>query len=279
MICKRYFPEDVLGRIKKDFKFLIDKILESGFEYDLQLRDNYFNLYYKGKSLGKVLYRRRNDDYRIDIHPKFVYDQIKKRFEHSKVGNCLVFKLQTKQLPSFYSERNLRIMSQKVRQIYFQEELTFEQMIMTDNVNREDFIIIDRQIVEAGMRIDLLALVKKEGNDYQFCVIELKLGNNPEPRKKIISQLRGYVTLVEKHFNKCKEGYKKNFKQKKDLGLFDGNQDIKNMDINIVREVLHVLVIVGYSGLAEKMKDELKKIDPTIRILLLKNIIDLSKTI
>lgn len=279
MICQRYFSEDALERIKTNFKFLIDRILQSGFEYDLQLRNNYFNLYYKGNSLGKVSYRRRNGDYRIDIHHKFVDDQIKKRFKHRKQGTYLVFELLEEELPSFYSERNLRIMSQKVKQIYFQEEVTFEQMIMTDNVNRKDFIIIDRQIVEARVRMDLLALVKKEDSDYQFCVIEVKLGNNPEPRERIINQLKGYVALIEKHFKECKEGYEKNFEQKKELGLFDSNQNIKNLVINIVPVVLHILVIIGYSGLAKIMIKDLKKIVPSIRILHLKNIIDLSKTI
>ena len=277
MICQRYFSdEDVLGRIKADFDFLIKRILESGFEYDLQLRGDCFNLYYKGKSLGKVSYHRRNADYRIDIHPKFVDDQIKKRFEHSKVGKNLEFVLQTKQLPAFYSKSNLKIMSKKVRQIFFQEELTFEQMIMTDNVKREDFIIIDRQIVEARMRMDLLALVKKEGADYQFCVIEVKLGNNSEPRERIIDQIKGYVALIEKHFKECKEGYEKNFEQKKILGLFEKNKHVNNLDINIVSGVLHKLVIIGYSGLAEIMIKELKKIDPSIKIIQLKNIIDMS---
>jgi hypothetical protein len=46
----------------------------------------------------------------------------------------------------------------KVKTINFQEEVIFEQMIMTDNVDRKDFIIIDRQILDetAKTKMDLL---------------------------------------------------------------------------------------------------------------------------
>jgi hypothetical protein len=55
-IIRRYFSDDIFNVIKDDFAFLVKKVIESGFEYDLQLRDNYFNIYYKGNSLGKVAY-------------------------------------------------------------------------------------------------------------------------------------------------------------------------------------------------------------------------------
>jgi hypothetical protein len=272
--------EDVLRKIKADFHFLIKKILESGFEYDLQLRDNSFNLYYRGNNLGKVSYVQRANKYKIKVNHKFVDKHITDRFEYEKVGANLIFRLPRKDLRFFYRKRNLKAMCQNIERVaFFQEEVTSEQMIMTDNVHREDFIIIDRQIVEGRMRIDLLALVKKEGTDYQFCVIEVKLGNNPEPRENIVRQLRGYIRLIEDNFNEYKRCYEKNFKQKKELGLFDKNQYVRNLDINIVSGVSHALVIIGYSGLAEIMIKKLKEIDPSIRICQLKNIIDLSKVV
>ncbi len=41
MIIKGYFSEDIFNRIKNDFRFLIAKVIKSGFEYDLQIRDNF----------------------------------------------------------------------------------------------------------------------------------------------------------------------------------------------------------------------------------------------
>jgi len=147
---------------------------------------------------------------------------------------------------------------------------------MTDNVNRQDLIIIDRQVVDKKHRtkMDLLALTKNKDNDYQFCIIEVKLGNNPELKGNVITQLKGYVKRISKYFNDYKECYEINFRQKQEMGLFN-----PSLKINIFPGVLSVIVVLGYSGIAQKSIKELKSKDPTIRILHLKNTIDLSKTI
>jgi len=273
MIIKRYFTDDVFNNIKGDFKFLVDKILQSGFEYDLQVRDNYFNLYYKGNSIGKIAFTKRTGLYHIRIHHKFIDQRIRERFKPQE-ETYLTFILPKEKLHPLFSQRNLDSMSQKVKAIYFQEEVTFEQMIMTDNVNRKDFIIIDRQITDktAKTKMDLLALVKQTNNNYQFCVIEVKLGNNPELKGNVIKQLQGYMHRIEYHFKEYKQCYELNFKQKQELGLLD-----RSLTINIVPKVLGVIVVLGYSGLAQKSIAKLKEKDPSIKILHLKNVIDLSK--
>lgn len=273
MIIKRYFSDDVFNSIKADFRFLIDRILQSGFEYDLQIRDNYFNLYYKGNSLGKISFSPKAGLYNIRIHHKFIDQRIKERFKPQE-GTYLTFIFRQEQLHSLFSQANLTSMSQKVKSVYFQEEVIFEQMIMTDNVGRNDFIIIDRQIMDktAKTKMDLLALQKKVGTDYQFCVIEVKLGNNPELRGNVIDQLKGYKDRIEKNFEAYKKCYEKNFKQKQELGLFD-----RNLNVNIIPGVEGVVVILGYSGLAKKSIAMLKEKDPSIKILHLKNVIDLLK--
>jgi hypothetical protein len=275
MIIERYFSEDIFNHIKSDFGFLIDKIIKSGFEYDLQIRDNYFNLYYKGNSMGKISYSTKTELYKVIIHNKFIDKKIKERFK-PKEGTNLVFMLIKDQLHPLFSSQNLLSMAQKVKGIYYQEENTFEQMLMTDNVNRPDLIIIDRQIVDktARTRIDLLALTQKKNNDYRFCIIEVKLGNNPELRNDVITQLKGFINRISNNFEDYKKCYELNFRQKQELGLI-----APSLKINIVPDVLGVVVVLGYSGIAKKSIEELREKDPTIRILHLKNIIDLSKTI
>ncbi len=274
MVIKRYFSEDVFSHVKADFTFLIDKILQSGFEYDLQIRDNYFNLYYKGNSLGKISYNSRTDLYKIEIHKKFINSKIRERFK-PKEGTYLTFMLPREQLHPLFSSQNLSSMAHKVKEVYYQEETTFEQMIMTDNVNRSDLIIIDRQIVDKTVRtrMDLLALAQKEGNDYQFCVIEVKLGNNSELRGDVLSQLKRYIQRISSNFEDYKKCYKLNFRQKQELRLLDSD-----LRVNIVPDVIGVIVVSGYSGIAQKNVAELKQRDPSIKVLHLKNIIDFSKT-
>lgn len=279
MIIKRYFSEDIFNHIKSDFRFLIDKIIQSGFEYDLQIRNNYFNLYYKGNSLGKISYSTKTQLYKAEIHNKFINKKIKERFT-PKEGTYLVFTLRKEQLHPLFSSQNLSSMAQKVKNVNYQEEIAFEQMIMTDNVKRQDLIIIDRQIVDATSKtkMDLLALtqMQKEDNDYQFCVIEVKLGNNPELKCAVSDQLKEYTDRISDNFEDYKKCYEKNFTQKQELGLFDA-QSLKSLKINIVPGVQGLVVVLGYSGIAKESIGELRKKDPTIKILHLKNIIDLSK--
>lgn len=277
MIIKRYFSEDIFNQIKSDFGFLIAKVIQSGFEYDLQIRNNYFNLYYKGNSIGKISYSTKTQLYKVKIHNKFINKKIKERFTR-KEGTYLIFMLRKEQLHPLFSSKNLSSMAQKVKNVKHQEETAFEQMIMTDNVKRQDLIIIDRQIVDATGRtkMDLLALTQKKDNDYQFCVIEVKLGNNPELQGAVSGQLKEYIDRISDNFEDYKKCYEKNFTQKQELGLFD-DPSLKSLKINIVPGVQGLVVVLGYSDIAKESIDELKKKDPTIKILHLKNIIDLSK--
>jgi hypothetical protein len=201
MIIKRYFSYAVFNHIKNDFSFLVDKVVRSGFEYDLQIRNNYFCLYCKGNSIGKIVYNIKTQLYNVSIHNKFINKKIAERFQPQK-GTYLVFTIKKEQLHPLFSSQNLLAMAQKVKEVNYQEETTFEQMIMTDNVNRQDLIIIDRQIRDNlnTTRMDLLALTRKNHNDFQFCVIEVKLGNNPE--------LKSMVTQKAQMDNHKGSGYK-----------------------------------------------------------------------
>jgi hypothetical protein len=62
--------------------------------------------------------------------------------------------------------------------------------------------------------------------------------------------------------------------QKQAFGLVN-----QSLNINIVPGVLGVVVVLGYSGIAQKSIKELKQKDPSIKVLHLKNIIDISKAI
>jgi len=276
-VIKRYFSEDIFKNIETDIKFLIGKIIQSGFEYDLQIRNNYFNIYYKGNSIGKISYTKTKQLYKIEIHNKFINGSIKKESKpnRDKKGR-LVFSLSREKLHRFYCSANLSSMAGMVKKVNFKEELTFEQMLITDNVNRSDLIIIDRQVRDRVDRnqMDLLALIQKTDNDYQFYVIEVKLGNNDDLKGKVVKQLRDYVNKVKKYFDDYKKCYQENFRQKQELGLID-----KNLKVNIVKGVSGMIVVLGYSGIAEKRIKELKKKEPDIRVLHLRNIIDLSKAI
>lgn len=275
-IISRYLSQGTYDAVKRDFGFLVEKIKQSGFEYGLQIRDNYLNLYYKGNSLGKISYRKSEDLYEIRIHRKFAegIGSAINRFENSVDGEYLLFTLKSKQLHPFFSTRNLLLMGQKVKEVQFQEEIVFEQMLLTDNISRNDLIIIDRQVVDrnSSTKMDLLALKRNNAGKYQFCVLEVKLGNNVELKGKVFAQLSGYIERITKNFQQYKECYEKNVSQKHGLGLLP-----EVPAVNIVEGVLGVVVVGGYSGLAEKSISELKSRHPDIKVLHIKNEIDFSR--
>ena len=55
MIINRFFNPINFKRMKDDFKFLLKMIKDKDYrgEFGLALRDNYFNLYYKGYRLAR----------------------------------------------------------------------------------------------------------------------------------------------------------------------------------------------------------------------------------
>ena len=132
-----------------------------------------------------------------------------------------------------------------------------EQVMVTDNPPSVDFFIIDRQVADHlnWARVDLLALKRGEAGKYHFVVIEVKLGRNNELREKAGKQVSSYVEHIRKHISDYAICYQKNYEQKKQLGLFDGNGEEMPDHITIdknLNNVEGVVVAGGYSQLAKK---------------------------
>ena len=291
-IIKRFFSPDIFEAltVKQDFKFMIDKIIKSGFEYDMQIREDYFNLYYKGNSLAKVMCKyARESKYEVRINKSFYEDNFLdndplKRFtgKITPMGDYISIKITNELLHPLFQDKYLAEFTSRIKERQYQEEIAFEHMLITDNTDRQDLIIIDRQIMDSmdrTMRMDLLALRQIMGNDYQFCVVEVKLGNNPELQGDVIKQLKGYVDRISVNFDDYKYCYELNFKQKQGLGLYESQDKIKSLIINIINGVSGIIVVSGYSGKAKKRIEELRQKSPDINILPLWNKIDFSKEI
>ena len=99
--------------------------------------------------------------------------------------------------------------------------------------------------------MDLLALRRdSENKPFHFLIIEVKLGRTPELQEKVGNQLSGYVDHIKKHMSDYADCYKKNYQQKKQIGLFDHNLP---SEIEIDENIVDGLIVVGgYSQIAEK---------------------------
>jgi len=262
----RYFSDNYFDRVKKDFPFLVSIVNNSKGEYDLSIRKNYFNLYYKGYSIGKIQ-PVRNELYKISVHKKFFngtgadnpkyYISIKQSREYWSII------LKPKQLHPFFQKKHLNQFSSKVNKER-EGELAFEQAIMTDNLKRTDIIIIDRQITDTELerrRLDLLALKQLEGIKYHFLLLEVKLGNNPELKGQVKSQLDDYISHVKSHFEEYKYCYEKHFLQKVKLGLIE-----KPKQVEIKKPVKGQILVGSYSGVAKESITKLQTAYPKLDI-------------
>jgi len=258
----RYFNKKHLKRFRNDFEFLFKTIKGSNGELILQLRDKYFNIYYRGNSLAKITFNS-NDNYEISIHEKFATEKIfssQGSFYHVRNSNNAYrkFIVERKYLRRFLAKQNIDRLRRNIEKVNYGEEITVEQMLITDNMNRDDLFIIDRQVSEPGYRgkLDLLALKRISGNRYHFLILEVKLGKNKELKGDVGEQLRGYVDHIQNNFGVWKQSYELCYEQLKQTRIFDKPS---HPNIIIEGEVQELVVVVGYSQMASAYIEELKE--------------------
>jgi hypothetical protein len=266
---KRYLDDEHFKRFKKDFQFFFKLIRDSQGELDLRLRDNYFNIYHRGNSMAKIKFNKTG--YQIAIHQKFVegvFDQDQRFSKALSTLNRLedynLYSISPELLHPFLQRKNLNKLASNVKKVNYGEEIVFEQAIITDNMNREEYLIIDRQVTDKELkrrRMDLLGLRQISGSTYAFEVIELKLGNSSELKADVGMQLESYVSHIKANITEWKENYEKVYQQLKQAGLFDQPSAV---EINITPEVSGRVIVVGYSGIARKNIDTLKQSYPDL---------------
>jgi len=246
--------------MEQDFPFLTRLIQKSYGEFDLSIRSDYFNIYYKGNSLAKIEFRP-NGIYRAAIHKSFFTatsaNNPKLYLTQRISGDYSLIDLSAKQLHPFFQKKHLTQLASKIKTVNNGEEIGFEQALITDNLNNAKLIFIDRQITDYDLnrkRIDLLALKQVDGNKYSFLVSEVKLGNNPELKSEVASQLQTYIDHINKDFSEYKKCYEIQYEQKKRLGLI--TNPIYTA-IDIVQPTEGIIIVGGYSGIAKSQIQQL----------------------
>lgn len=269
---KRELNENNFKRFLNDFDFLFKHIKKSNGELFLALRGSYFNIYYGGYSLAKVKFSK-NSSYEITVHQKFASDNFLLRFKNDlKIGkspnyhNIKVPKDMKKYLRIILSKKYMHMLSENILNVNNGKEISFEQDLIADNMNRDDFFIIDRQVTERGFgkQLDLLALKQIRGNKYRFLVIEVKLGKNKELRGDVNEQLQNYVDQIKYNWKNWKESYEQCYRQLKKTRIFVRP---KYDEIEIVEQVEGIVVVGGYSQIGASYIKELKTKNKDLKIL------------
>jgi hypothetical protein len=266
-LIARFISEKYFARYLNDFAFLFDRIRREKGELDLRLRQDSFNLYYKGNSLAMV--KVDKVPYQIRVNSKFAHEGFGRIADTNGDSDYRTYTVPPDRLHSFFSKTNLHKSYAAIKRVNYSEELSLEQMLITDSLDRGDLLVIDRQVQAkglAGSRLDLLALrqVPGEVSRYRFLIIEIKLGSNPELNGKVGMQLARYKNDFETYFDEFKICYERTYRQMKQTRVFS----IPTMDtIEIVRPVDTLVVVFGYSGIADIALKALRAEYPEIHVI------------
>jgi hypothetical protein len=284
---KRYLHEHEVERLNTEARFLVDTVLASKGELFLALRHEYtqdigyLNIYSRGNSLAKIVFQKRGN-YGVEISREFFGTDEETRAKRlpkflpelrRDSSNRYLWTVDAKQLHSLLQRANIRTLMHGIRHRDFAEEIWFEQTLIADNLGREDFIIIDRQVDEPNDdrgRLDLLALERVGEVTYRFVPLEVKLGNNPELAHDVKDQIQRYVDRIEERFEDYRACYELAYAQLRSLGLISAGP----AGIHIVRGTEGMVVVGGYAGLAREAIAELHDHAPDIRVKRFFNSID-----
>jgi hypothetical protein len=274
---KRYFNDENFDRLQNDFQFLIRIVRSFKGELEFSLRENYFNLYFRGNNAAKVTFES-SDEYTIDIHEKFYPQSLNSddRFSFITSGNYRKIETTSELLHPLLQKSRLNEIYSRIKRESYSDELAFEQILITDNLDREDLILIDRQVTDtklARRRMDLLALTQKQENQYQFLVLEVKMGNNPELKDEVAQQLSTYLEHIDENFEGYKTCYERHYYQKKKFGMIDIPQW---EEIKIVRDVQGMIVVGGHSVIAREQIDSLCENYSELKVQLFEHKISIS---
>lgn len=289
MGIKRYLNDGEFARLSGEARFLVETVLASKGELFLALRRDYgsdtgyLNVYSRGNSLAKIVFQKRGG-YSVEISCEFFGADEETRAKrlakflpelrrHNARANRYAWSVDPKQLHSLLQRANIRTLVHGIRHRDFTEELWFEQTLIADNLGREDFIIIDRQVDEPDDdrgRLDLLALEHVGGVDYRFVPLEVKLGNNVELAHDVRDQVTRYVERIDERFDDYKACYERAYEQLRSLNLIAVGPD----RIRIVPGAEGMVIVGGYAGLAREAIAELHEHAPEIRVKQFINSID-----
>lgn len=184
-------------------------------DLNLEIRENYLNIYFKGNSLLRLAEASPNR-YLVSIDSRFT--------QGLTIPAALVDESSTAQFVGAIPHLKTNIGRYGRRSI----ELEYEQLIIRANNhetrNNSDYFIIDRQYVMPQGRFDLLGIYwarsgRHKGQSVPLCLFEVKFGLNNEIAT-LAEQLKRYHAALVPRLDKLAEEMEILFHQKLALGAY-----------------------------------------------------------
>jgi len=270
------------GNLKKMLE-----VIRKDKDLDIQIRNNYLNIYYKGGNIAKV-----KSESSVEFDKFYFYLDMKKKptkcikkdsqivKDLEEKRDLLISKFKEKNYESFFNEAKCVIC--KWLSINPKPEREEQHKLTINNkYNESDYTIIDLEYqvsIKSNFeckyfregrtkpltpRFDIIA-VNKEG---KLCVIELKKGKGA---LKGNSGLKEHWECYKNSINRCPEPFvnemKKIIEQKQDLGLLD-----KNVKILCSKPEFIFAFIYDDKEQKKDFENELKKIEQCIKYIYINN--------
>lgn len=210
----RKLSSEFLECLKTGFLSPITEYVRNDKDLQLEIRNGYINLYFKGNSLLKLKESSPNK-YKAEINKKFLTNlDINLNFTPETINKFIELIPSIKQNIEKFGKNSL--------------EIEYEQLIIRANNNEirnnTEYFIIDRQYVLGENRFDLTGFIwdhnhRRKDDEVKICLMEIKFSLNSDI-KEVHNQLKRYYQAVKPIVAELSIEMETVFKQKLELGLY-----------------------------------------------------------
>lgn len=270
-MARKLEKEFVEGLLTRNLKSCLDYVRDDD-TLDLEIRENYINIYYRGGNVLKVnkngnYYQYEFDDNYLNANPVISKAELDKLKNQSDWNNYFP---KAKQTMDFYFSKKRN-----------NEEKEFQQLVVRENnyssiANGTDYFIIDIEYDNhKNARFDIIAV------EWPSEASKRKLSNNYKPKLVIIEMKYGDGALsgiagMKKHeddflrfisnstdLNEFKKEMLCLFKQKRELGLIPclSNSNNSNEIIEFADDVELTFLIANHDPASRKLTEELSSLE------------------
>jgi hypothetical protein len=243
----RELSDAFLACLKSGFLANLTEYVRRDNDLNLEIRDSYINIYYKGNSLLNLKETGFPSQYKTVIDTKFL------------TGIQVPPVLTESTTPLFI--KNIPLLKENI--IRYAEkslEVEYEQLIIRANNfeynNNTEYFIVDRQYVVPEGRFDLSGIHwkrkgRRKNQEVAVCYMEIKFALNNDIRE-VHNQLARYYEPIRKNASALAEEMQTVFRQKLELGLYNQpNERLEAMKTlrfsQDIDKFQFILVLVDYN--------------------------------
>ncbi len=272
---KRILAPQFMNDLKEGMLFPILYLVKNDNTLDLQIRDNYINIYYRGGSL--LLVRQNDQGYEVSFDRNYSKHRVNTYGldinKHSHIENI------TNKDDSISVVKNIPFLKQTM-DYYFvavstKSEREYQQLIVRENnavtsstTNGTDYYICDIEYADRDGRYDMTAVKwesdgnkRKNPNNLELSIIEVKYGDKAlkgnsgifDHLKKINSYLSG-----QSNIDNLKEEMMSSFNQKVQLGLINCSKEM--LSFNNSNKIEFIFILINHDPASTILLDEIENI-------------------